>query len=202
MNIPAAIESFLTERNKRSDSPCKQCNAACCHGPGFAILENVIKIYAKYTRGALQRDDFTFKPNLSLSQFIFQFFDRTIINGRLLVFFPKTLSENGGLNSVPPWQFWEARDYLNKRNPAFGCVFLAKKKASGDLSYNYCLLHNSKMNSEITEKPNDCTFLICAGLRNVQKPTNTESGMWFSLLDFYFPDSIERFNKMCPDIVE
>lgn len=201
MALPHQIIEFLAEREKNSNSPCHQCNAACCNGPGFALLENVLQIYNLYTAGGLIREGHSFDSELTLSQFVFKYFDRTIINGRLLVFFPKTLSE-GGLNSVPPWNYWKSREYLNKRSASFGCIFLAKKQTPGDLSSNRCILHNEQARGEMTEKPIDCTFLVCNGLRNVKAPTETETSLWFSLLDYHFPNSIERFNALCPDIVE
>lgn len=199
--LPNPIVEFLSERERKSDSPCHQCNSACCNGPGFGLLENVLQIYQRYTEGTLIRTDYSFEFGLSLSQFIFKYFDRTILNGNLLVFFPKTLSETG-LNSVPPWNFWKSREYLVKRNPSFGCVFLMKKQTLSDNSNNYCILHTDQATTSITEKPIDCSFLICNGLKNVQEPSGTETNLWLSLLDYHFPNSIVRFNQLCPDIVE
>lgn len=199
--IPSAIKDFLTDREKRSNSPCQQCNSACCNGPGFGLLENVLKIYERYANGQLTRNDYQFESGLTLSQFIFKYFDRTILDGRLLVFLPKTLTSNG-LNSVPPWNFWKSREYIHKRSPSLGCIFLSKKQIPEDLSPNSCILHSGEASKDVTEKPIDCTFLVCNGIRNVQNPSQTETALWFSLLDYHFPNSIERFNLLCPDIIE
>src|ERR1035437_5799732 len=89
VKLPTPIVDFLAEREKKSHSPCSQCNASCCNGPGFALLENILEIYQKDVSGSLMRSDYNFISGLTLSQFIFRYFDRTVINGRLLVFFPK-----------------------------------------------------------------------------------------------------------------
>jgi hypothetical protein len=162
----------------------------------------VLEIYKRYASGLLTGSAVRFETGLTLSQFIFKFFDRAVLNSRLLVFFPKTMSETGGLNSVPPWSYWEAREYLKKRNKSLGCIFLAKHQFIDDASHNHCTLHNENVSSELTAKPIDCTFLICDGIRNIQKPNPSETNLWFSLLDFYFPNSVERFNQLCPDIIE
>jgi hypothetical protein len=201
MQFPNAIVNFLSERQERSNSPCHQCNAACCNGPGFALLENVLEIYERYVAGNLVRSDYSFEPNLPLSQFIFKYFDRVLFNGSLLVFFPKTLSDTG-LNSTPPWNYYQAREYLNRRSPSLGCIFLSKKQVPGDQSNNCCILHSDKARNNVTEKPIDCTFLVCNGLKNVMNPSGTETNLWLSLLDYYFPDSHARFQKLCPDMPE
>lgn len=106
------IIDFLEKRKSGKVASCDSCNSSCCNGPGFAILENVIEIYKLYSEGLLKRDDFTFDSGLNLSQFVYKYFDRAILNGKLLVFFPKMLSENNRLITVPPWNYWNARDYI------------------------------------------------------------------------------------------
>jgi hypothetical protein len=202
LDLPQPIVDFLDRRQELSNSPCGQCNAACCNGPGSALLENVLEIYKLYSSGTISREDFQFEQGLSFSQFVFRYFDRVVINNTLHIFFPKTVSETNGLNSVPPWNFWTARDYLKKRSMSLGCVFLAKKQFPNDMSNNYCLLHNQEMLNKITQKPIDCALLICNGIRNFQKPTTQESNMWFALLDYHFPNSQDRFKQMCPELVD
>jgi hypothetical protein len=202
MEIPVKLTEYLTERQLNENSPCEICNSSCCNGPGFAIFENVTKIYERYSKGTLARSDYEFEKNLSLSQFIFRYFDRAVINERLLVFFPKVIMDDNKLISVPPWNFWESRKYLFKRTKSCGCIFLNKKQESKDLSVNGCILHNEKYKSEITEKPIDCLFLYCNGLRNVINPSQTETNLWFSLLDHSFQNSSERFNEMFPELME
>lgn len=202
MQMPELIKTFLEVRYSNSNSPCDMCDSSCCNGPGFAILENVIEIYNLYANNKIQNGGCHFEKGLTLSQFIFKYFDRTIVNGKLLVFFPKMISENDFLISVPPWNFWEARDYLKKRQKSYGCIFLSKKQINDELKNNFCTLHNVNYENEISAKPIDCVFLVCTGIRNIQKPDQTTSTYWFSLLDYCFPNSIERFNQLCPDIIE
>jgi hypothetical protein len=200
LELPTPIVDFLAERSKNSNSPCGQCNAACCSGAGFALLENIQEIYKKYQVGGLKDGAVKFEPGLTLSQFIHKYFDRVVFNNSLQAFFPKTIAEDGGFNSIPPWNYYEARKYLEKRKKSYGCIFLAKRQAVDDLSHNYCTLHNEKFCSEITEKPIDCAFLNCTGLRAVKAPSVQETQLWFALLDFHFPGSTQRFQMLCPDI--
>ncbi len=202
MNIPERIKEFLTEKKQNSNSPCDQCNSDCCKGPGFAIFENIKNIYEKYERGELIRSDYNFQTDLSLSQFIFKYFDRASLNGGLLIFFPKVLTEDDQLLSVPPWNYWQARDYLFKRYKTYGCIFLDKRKIDGDYSINKCILHNNHVEDQITEKPIDCLFLHCNGIRNIVNPRQVESNLWFSLLDYHFPNSVNIFNQQFPELRE
>jgi len=202
MKLPSNIVNFLKERQANADWHCDQCNSACCNGPGFALFENIEIIYEKYISGTLLRSDYIFEVNLSLSQFIFKYFDRTIINGRLLVFFPKTIATDNSLISIPPYSYWEARNYLFRRQSSNGCIFLNKKQNKNDYTNNYCILHNANHDNDITEKPMDCLFLYCKGVRNVVNPTTTETTYWFSLLDYSFPNSVEKFNKRFPELID
>ncbi len=200
MQLPNKIREYLIERHAESDSPCNQCNSNCCKGPGFAIFDNVKLIYEKYQKSLLLRSDFEFEKGLSLSQFIFKYFDRAVLNGKLLVFFPKVLSENDELVAIPPWNYWQARDYIFKRKKTFGCIFLNKKKIEGDFSTNYCILHNDSVMTEVTEKPIDCLFLYCKGIRKIVNPSQSESNLWFSTIDYCFPNSNENFYNDFPEL--
>lgn len=202
MEIPLPIKTFLDERKKGTRSPCENCNSICCKGPGFAILENVLAIYNLYQKDLLIRNDFIFEKGLTLSAFIFKYFDRTILNGKLLVFFPKILSDNKRLLSIPPWNFWQARDYIMKREKAYGCIFLDHIYLKDNNTPNKCILHDDIVNEFVTQKPIDCLFLHCTDKSDIVIPTDSESALWFSLIDYHFRDSINRFNNMCPDIFE
>lgn len=57
MEMPFEIIDFITERQKGTKPQCQFCNSNCCNGPGFAILENVLNIYQRYTNGLLIRKD-------------------------------------------------------------------------------------------------------------------------------------------------
>ena len=183
-----------------SSKLCESCNSNCCSGPGFAIYENVIAIYEKYLDGSLKRNDFTFKTGFSLEEFIYEYFDRVSFqNGSLIAFFPKTITNSGDLLSVPPWNYYAARDYLQKRYGKRGCIFLRKNINSEDRD-NGCLLHIEDKNEEIYAKPIDCQFLQCDSDKNVITPSSAESSLWFSLLDYHFPNSIEKFHKKHPSL--
>jgi hypothetical protein len=201
MEMPTEIKLFLEKRQKGIQSPCDVCSSTCCNGPGFAIIENVLQIFDLYTKGQLARDDFDFEVGLNLSQFIMKYFDRTTLNNRLMAFFPKMISENNRLLSIPPWNFWEARDYIVKRETSYGCIFLERKRTGINDFNNRCILHNTEINDIVTQKPIDCLFLYCNLPSNIIKPTETESALWFSLVDYYFSGSIQKFNQLCPDLV-
>lgn len=202
MDLPESIRSFLDKRQAGIVASCDSCNAGCCNGPGFAILENVIEIYKLYNTGKLKRSDFDFTEGLNLSQFVYKYFDRTVLNGKLLVFFPKMISDNNRLLNIPPWNFWDARDYIKKRERSLGCIFLEHKQYNSDLSENKCILHHTQEQNQLNEKPIDCLFLFCRTKRNIVKPSDTESSYWFALLDYSFPNSKDRFKQLCPDITE
>lgn len=199
MNLPAEISEFIEGRENDGESPCLACNSSCCNGPGFAILENVTMIYELYMNDKLTRSDYIFEKGLSFCCFVFKYFDITVINDKLLVFFPKMISDKDRLITVPPWNFWQSRDYIIKREKSYGCIFLKKKQLENDTSPNYCLLHNGSTN-ELSEKPIDCLFLQCSEVKKIKNPTGDESRDWFDLLDKHFPNSKERFNLLCPKL--
>jgi len=201
MDLPENISNFIHAR-KANDIPpniCDTCNSSCCKGPGFALFENIVYIYNLYTLNHLQRNNYSFETNLSLESFIYKYFDRVLFNGSLLAFFPKILSENNELISVPPWNYYQSRDYIYKRKSNFGCIFLENNWDSDNIN-NHCILHSNNLYSEITQKPIDCVFLMCSSTNSIIKPTNRESNLWISLLDYYFPNSFENFKQLFPSI--
>lgn len=201
MELPNSIIDFLEKRKSGRATSCDLCNSKCCNGPGFAIIENVIEIYNLYNNNLLHREDYVFESGLNISQFIYKYFDRTVLNGKLMVFFPKMLSEDDRLMNIPPWNYWNARDYIKKREKSLGCIFLKHKQILSDMSENRCILHSTETN-KLNQKPIDCLFLFCDNQRNIVKPTDTESSYWFALLDYNFPESEERFKQMCPDLID
>ena len=200
MILPNSLKEFLNNRQNGITAPCESCNSYCCNGPGFAILENVLEIYNIYITGKLNRSDYEFKSDLTLSQFVFSYFDRVVLNNSLLVFFPKMLTQDKRLISVPPWNYWQARDYIKKREKSYGCIFLERlHDVENDTQSNNCILHSDTEN-EINQKPIDCVFLYCKTLKKIEKPSLVESDRWFSLLDSNFPNSKDRFYQLCPDL--
>jgi Fe-S-cluster containining protein len=202
MLLPDKIKDFLKEKQSNASSPCTLCNAACCYGPGFAILENVELIYQAYVADKLIRDDHVFEPGLTLSQFIYKYFDRVVFKGDFLVFFPKFFSANGELLSIPPWNYYDAREYVRKRHGSNGCVFLRKKQDENDPSANSCILHDDNFDKEITKKPIDCLFLHCSASGSIAESTVEQGDLWFALLNYMFPNSTGRFKQLCPDIAD
>lgn len=202
MKIPKPILELINSRKPAISSSelCDSCNSNCCSGPGFAIYENVLLIYEKYLDGALKRIDFEFKHGLSFEEFIYEYFDRiSFQNGSLIVFFPKTLTDSGELLSVPPWNYYNSRDYLQNRYGKRGCIFL-RKNIKVNENDNGCLLHREDKNEELYAKPIDCQFLQCQSNKTVITPSSAESSLWFSLLDYHFPNSLRKFNEKYPGL--
>jgi len=203
LKMPEQIRLVLEARREAAFSRCHECDAGCCNGPGFAILENVMQIYERYRRGLLVRSDLDFEPGMTLGQFVFSYFDRAIINDGLLLFFPKMVTDDSRLLSVPPWNFWQAREYLLRRNRSYGCIFLDRRRTDDDTRFNPCILHgNPKIQEEITEMPIDCMYCQCSALRQIVKPRAEESSQWFRLLETHFPGSVQRYKALCPDDLE
>ncbi len=203
MEIPVMMRELISSRVRDdfSSEICNRCNSNCCSGSGFGLLENVLEIYKKYLEGGLRRENYTFEAGLDPSKFIYKYFDRVLMNGSLLVFFPKTIKPNGELLSVPPWNYYNARDYLKNRvEMNMGCIFLNKNLSQNMNTGHKCILHNTNYEREITCKPIDCIFLTCTSDMRVINPTPRETNLWFAMLDYYFPNSSERFKQLCPSL--
>lgn len=197
MQIPDLVRNFIKERNQRSTvvSGCNSCDSICCSAPGFALLENVNKIFEVYQTGSLSRDDYEFEKELDLCAFVYKYFDRVAFNS-LLVFFPKTLTKDRNVVSIPPWNYYQAREYIQNRTEKKGCIFLSKQ-FDKNVTGNRCTLHDEEAIEKMSSKPIDCVFLTCSQIGQVIKPSPQESSLWFAMLDYYFPNSIERFNQLC-----
>lgn len=202
MELPAKVAHILQSRGQgvAHCDPCRACNAYCCTGPGFALLENVLEIYQQYETGKLVREDYRFEEGLSLCQFIWRYFDRGIQNGRLLTFFPKTLLSNFDIVSVAPDDYYRARASMLKQTDCRGCVFLSRRIEGPGAPPNHCILHSDKDLKEVTSKPIDCVFLRCVAPREILRPSQQESNQWIDLLDSLFPNSLARFRELCPDM--
>ncbi len=196
LQIPTEITNFLKDKQANSNSPCSVCNSLCCKGPGFALLENLELIFKNYREGKLNDAEHNFENGLDFKDFTYRYFDRVVFNGKLCVFFPKTISKENILQSIPPWNYYEARKYITDRNVSTGCIFLKRRFNREDFTPNHCILHTNDFSINITAKPIDCLFLNCNGLGHILKPSSTQSGYWFELLNYKFPDSESRFNNL------
>ena len=194
------ITDFIKARSQHDSAEdlCESCNAHCCSGPGFALIENVIEIFQLYQAGRLVRDDYEFDKGLSISEFIWRYFDRAVHNDSLLTFFPKTFSDDFGIVSVPPADYYRARARIQQRTGKRGCVFLSRMLEARGTRKNLCILHTPSVLQRITAKPIDCLFQTCSSSRRIIRPSDEESAQWVSLLDLHFPHSRERFWELCP----
>lgn len=201
MELPKTIKDFLQSRIVEgfSEETCKACTKTCCTGSGFAILENILEIHKIYSNEGLRREDYVFDKGLSLRDFICKYFDRVTFNNAFLAFFPKCLTRGNELISIPPWNYYAGRDYIQNRKENFGCVFL-NKKSYKDVNGYRCILHNNDSMARVTQKPIDCVFLTCDEKGQIIKPKLNESNLWFALLDYHFPNSRDRFLQLCPNM--
>lgn len=199
MKLPEDIPDLIKRRNQHDSTGnlCESCNAHCCSGPGFALLENVIELFKVYQDGRLIREDYEFEEGLSIYDFVWRYFDRVVHNDCLLTFFPKTFSDNHSIVSVPPWNYYRARARIQKRTGKKGCVFLSRMLEADGTTKNLCILHTSSVYEEITAKPIDCVFQKCSSSKRILKPSDQESAEWVSLMDRHFPHSRERFWELC-----
>jgi hypothetical protein len=212
MQLPETVVRFLNDYHAGgvTEQDCRACSSPCCSFGGFAILENVVEIYARYKRGDLRRSDYSYAPDLGFADFVFRHFDvfrKTVaLHGTdtvLLLFHMKSLAADGNLISIPGGdEYWDVRRELFERNPWLnrGCVFLSRRVGNwpeddGD-SGRHCILHTSDSNSVVTAKPVDCLFFTCDRPREGRVPTQVQSEQWFRLLAEHFPDSLRRFEAL------
>jgi hypothetical protein len=200
MSFPKDIAGFIERRSQHDGSVdlCASCDAHCCAGPGFALLENVIEIFKLYQDGCLYREDHRFQKGLSFCDFIWRYFDRAVHNDCLLTFFPKTFADNGSIVSVPPWDYYRQRTRIGQRAGKKGCVFLSRMLDAHGTNMNPCILHSATFREEITAKPIDCVFQACSSNRRIVRPSDQETAEWILLLHHHFPDSLGRFRELCP----
>jgi hypothetical protein len=197
-----------------TDADCCACSSPCCSLGGFAILENVVEIYALYRRGGLRRRDYEFAPALSFEEFVFTYFEVyrkrvPLADGReptLLLFHMRALSSDGHLISIPAvGDYWETRAALFDQNPWLnhGCVFLSHRVPSwpGDDrdASRHCILHAADSGTAITTKPIDCVFYTCNTPIDPRVPDADRTAAWFRLLAEHYPDSLERFEALLGD---
>jgi hypothetical protein len=198
------IKKFIVERRKKvgETGDCSICKKSCCYQSGFGLFENTLKIYDLYSKNELKREKYIFVNGLSYCDFIKKYFDIVVYNNTFAVFYPRSINIDGRLIVIPPFgNFYNNRDYILNNDISInnkGCIFLSDH-LNLDGSNPRCILHNNKMNDEITEKPIDCIFLNCSISRDVIPPTNDESNYWFSMLNLYYPNSLARFKQICPN---
>jgi hypothetical protein len=209
---PEPIVQFLRDYHAEgvTEADCRACSSPCCSLGGFAILENVVQIYAVYRSGGLRRTDYEFEPGISFADFVFKYFDvykKTVkLEGReavLMLFHMKSLSADSHLISIPAaGDYWETRTQLFEQNPWLnrGCVFLSQKVQNwphddGEASRR-CILHAPNSDTTVTTKPIDCVFFTCNRPIEARVPTTEQSEKWFQLLAEHFPNSLERLEAL------
>ena len=193
-----------------TEKDCISCSSGCCSEGGFAILENVISIFKLYKEGNLKRDGFEFKGGLSLKGFIFEYFDvwerptdKSGSEEHILMFFHmKSIDGNGHTISIPGDSYWNIRSDLFQRNSWLnkGCVFLSHSVPNwpeDDKKPRSCILHNGDVNILDGAKPIDCIFYTCSTPYNAKTPTSEETDNWFYSIAKAFPNSKQRFKKIC-----
>jgi hypothetical protein len=212
--------SLLSDRVKRiladhhqdgiTAEDCLACSSACCSYGGFAILENVLQIYDRYTAGLLERMDYKYEKNLSFRDFVFTYFDvvrrdtgHWFWKRDVLVFYMKSLSDDGHLITVPGGSYFygmrlawfEANPWMNK-----GCVFLSQKVPNwpedDGIKERHCILHDPQSDSHLTAKPIDCVFFTCDKPIYARIPDLKISRRWFRALALDYPNSVQRFDAL------
>lgn len=211
-NLPNRVKKILDEWHKGGvqTEECIKCSSGCCSHGGYAILENVLKIYEIYKNSELHREDYEFTKGLSLSDFVRKYFDVLCypVGGRfikrpILFFHMKSLTDDNQLISIPNiGSYWEIRYSLFEQNPWLnkGCVFLNKKvpnwpEDDQDASRE-CILHNPDSKTQITEKPIDCVFFTCIKPMKCKDVTVKISNKWHKALAVSFPKSVKRYQAL------
>ena len=207
--FPQEIRDFLARYHADAlgGEHCVACSSACCSQGGFALLENVILIYDRYSAGRLKRSDYAFKPALSFADFVFTYFDiRSFMVGKetMLMFHMRNLTPDGRIIGIPEEEgsYWETRQRLFNENPGLnsGCVFLSQKLPAGQAgdsnTLRQCILHREHALDSVTQKPLDCVFFTCQQeMGKYKKPEAQDSEEWFRLLARHFPGSVGRFKE-------
>ncbi len=212
--FPAPIRTLLDAHHEGgvSEADCLRCHAACCLEPGFAILENLLAIHARYRRGALHEPGaFHFAHGLSLAEFAFRYFDLTVYRagrgaGRreLLLFHPRARSAEGEPIAIPALEgldYWEVRGQLFAANPTLsrGCVFLdrrAPRAGTRRASPRRCRLHDPRAATHLGPKPIDCVFFTCEERLLARLPDEALTGRWLDALARAYPESAQRFEAL------
>jgi hypothetical protein len=210
--LPAPVAEMLDRCHQDGTPPeaCARCAAGCCSRGGFAILENVMRIYERYRAGQLQRADYQFAGGLNFREFVEQYFDIQVWtpespeDGKgVVIFHMKNLGPGGSLVSIPQvGEYWDVRNELFDRNPWLnrGCIFLSEGLPDGGAddgrTGRHCILHEAQSGNCVTAKPIDCVFFTCTepGVpRSVDEATEEQ---WLATLAACFPGSIERFKRL------
>lgn len=207
---PERIAGILKGWHAEGVTPedCSTCSSSCCSHGGFAILENVLKIFEVYQRGELKREDYVFPAGLSLRDFVGTHFDvfwfptgGWFWRNWIAAFFMKSLSSDGHLISIPHIgnSYHQTRAELFRYNPWLnkGCIFLSKKvdewPSDDKDSSRRCILHHHDSVTHLTHKPIDCVFFVCTQPQESKVPTKQLSRKWFRALAISYPNSVERF---------
>lgn len=191
--IPPDLLNIINKHQANSPE-CFPCNYSCCFQSGFALRENVNEIYKLYTQGLLIRDDYSFKSELSIDEFISIYFDVIRnIDLNLTLYFPRHLAYNDVALIIPfenGMDFWSTRHdiLINPINECKGCIFLENRMSLSDQSSKKCILHDYEKPGYISAKPIDCVLLSCDSNRKVKKMEKVIEDEYFILLANYFHD--------------
>ena len=195
--LPNDIRSLIQKHHSNSPS-CTGCHRPCCYESGFATFRNVECIYQKYVGGQLHREDFNFTQGLDFSEFALTYFDIVFNGTELAMLFPKHLSKDNQIVSVPGTnEYWNFRHRFFQQNPwlNYGCIFLKRKiPNSGYTDSIECILHEEDIDDILSAKPIDCVFLTCGPGQNVKHDNQIEAE-YFRLLSIHYKDEIELCNR-------
>jgi hypothetical protein len=207
--LPRSVDALIAKHHRGgvTAQDCRQCSSACCSQGGFALLENVLRIYQDYRNNQLRRTDFTFECGLPFRDFVHKYFDVYLqITGKwwwkrsVLLFHMRSLSSDDNVVSIPAvGEFYGTRHQLFSANPWLnkGCVFLSRKVPNWPEddkdATRHCIVHDDRSRTHMTAKPIDCVFYTCAAPIKAKMPTKADSARWHRALAKAYPKSIERF---------
>jgi hypothetical protein len=209
--LPKKVLDAIRRHQKggASAEACRDCSSSCCSRGGFALLENVVKIYGLYNAGKINRLGYRFPRGLSFERFVHTYFDVWTRNmgtsarpREMLFFHPRSLTITGHIIAIP-----EGKDYYEERNRFFaenpglntGCVFLSEPVPpwpTDDGRPRRCLLHDRRSLTHLTAKPIDCVYHVCEKPFTARDPSITEAREWFRTLEQSYPGSVGRYRAM------
>lgn len=212
MKIPAQVSELIAKYHADgvSAEECLACSSGCCSHGGFAILENVLEIYALYQKGKLKRKGYRFPKGLLFRDFVFMHFDvwshstGPDDDKQEIVFFHMcSIDEQGRPIHVPGGgSYWDIRGGLFDNNPWLnrGCIFLSHSCPNWPEDDRYtkrhCILHSADCCEVVGAKPIDCVFFTCSKPYAPKIPSREESEQWFRALSEAFPNSKSRFESL------
>jgi hypothetical protein len=207
--FPRVIAELLDRHHRGAvtEGHCRDCSSMCCIHGGFAILENVLLIYERYTEGLLFREDYVFPEGLSLRAFVSTYFDFPLIPSGVFsaVFFhARALTKDNtlisqtrlGSDSYPAHGEPPELDRVMSK----GCVFLNKKIPTwhtDDRDWSRsCILHHPESRTHLTAKPVNCVLFVCRKPFEAKHPDAKLSADWVRALFECYPNSAARVHHL------